>query len=270
MTEKIITAKLPIWQMIKQAVETLGGRADYPEIKAYIAKNWGDANENTINAQLITISVNQPSRVHYPQNKKPRIANGPYDVLYSIGSGQVVQYDPKEHGTWEIYEREFGGLGVRQIIENLDEKDLPAETEEEPLLFPIEANLRDFLIKNLHTVKDYRLKLYTNPETGRDGKEYPTDVGPIDILAEEENGGLVVIELKLSRGPDRAIGQLLRYMGWIKEHLASGRSVRGIIVANKMDTKIKYAVSVTQGIALYEYELKFELSTPPGIGTSGK
>ncbi|HVU95305.1 MAG TPA: endonuclease NucS domain-containing protein [Puia sp.] len=257
--------KPAIWQMIKEAVESLGGQADYPSIKVYIGNKWGDVNENTVNAQLIALSVNQPSRVHYPQNKKPRIANGPYDILYSNGPGQVVQYRPQEHGIWEIYEKEFGALGVRLISSDASDDEEGIDQASNSLLFPLEANLRDFLIANLHTVKDYRLNLYTDPQTGRDGKEFPTDVGPIDILTQDENGDFVVFELKLSRGPDRAIGQLLRYMGWINKHVAAGRRVKGIIVANKMDEKIKYAVSVTKDIVLFEYELQFKLSKPSAL-----
>ena len=124
-----------------------------------------------------------------------------------------------------------------------------------------QANLRDFLIKNLHTVKDAKLKLFID-ENGRDGKEYPTGVGPIDILTIAEDGNFVVFELKLSRGADKALGQLMRYMGWIKMNLAKDKKVKGVIVANKMDEKIKYAVMVTTDITLYEYEMRFELAKP--------
>lgn len=253
--------KPAVWQMIKEAVSALGGKASYPEIKAYIHNKWGDVNDGTINAQLLVLSVNQPSRTQFSTNKKPRIADGPYDLLFSVGSGKIVTYDPREHGIWEIYQTGFGGLSVRQVISEPDEKDDIPELEDGPLLFPIEANLRDFLILNLNKVKGYKLKLYVDGN-GRDGKEYPTEVGPIDILTVDQNGDFVVFELKLSRGPDKALGQLLRYMGWIKQNLATDKQVKGIIVANKMDHKIKYAVTMTVGISLYEYELKFELNQP--------
>jgi RecB family endonuclease NucS len=58
------------------------------------------------------------------------------------------------------------------------------------------------------------LSLYQD-ETGRDGIENRTDVGPIDILAVDTEGNFVVFELKLSRGPDYAMGQIARYMGWV-------------------------------------------------------
>ena len=56
-------------------------------------------------------------------------------------------------------------------------------------------------------------------ENGNEGTQYTTDVGYIDILAEDEKGNFVVIELKKGRQSDRAVGQLLRYMVWIKKNL---------------------------------------------------
>jgi RecB family endonuclease NucS len=167
----------------------------------------------------------------------------------------VVSYKPEEHGLWEIYKNEFDALGVRQVLKEVGEA---ADEENESFLFPIEANLRDFLIKNLHTLKGHKLKLYVD-ENQRDGKEYPTEVGPIDILTVDGEGNFIVFELKLSRGADKAVGQLLRYMGWVKQHLAKGKEVLGVVVANRMDEKIKYAVSATNNITLYEYLMKFEL-----------
>jgi len=249
-----------VWQMIKEAVENLNGRATYPEIKKYISDKWDDVNESTINAQTLVLTVNQPSRIHYPENKKPRLSNGnsKYDLLFSTGKGRVVKYNPDEHGVWEIYKNEFDGLAVRQVIaEDNEAEDIMEELNS--FLFPIEAHLRDFLIQNLTTVKDYKLKLFVD-SNNRDGKEYPTTVGPIDILTTDDNGNFIVFELKLSRGVDKALGQLLRYMGWIKKNLANDKKVKGIIVANKMDEKIKYAVTMTPDVTLYEYEMKFDLT----------
>lgn len=69
----------------------------------------------------------------------------------------------------------------------------------------------------------------------------------------------MVFELKLSRGADRAIGQLLRYMGWIKRNLAGDKKVRGAVVAHSVDEKLRYATAIVPDIYLFEYEVRFEL-----------
>jgi RecB family endonuclease NucS len=101
-------------------------------------------------------------------------------------------------------------------------------------------------------------KLYVD-EDGRDGVEYPTAVGPIDILAIDEKSNFVVFERKLSRGADKAMGQISRYMGWIKQNMAKDKGVKGVIVAKKVDKKLKYAASFIPDISLFEYELNFKI-----------
>ena len=136
----------------------------------------------------------------------------------------------------------------------------PSESEsfKESYIFAFEEHLQDFLISNLSTIKKHKLKLF---EDGvRRGKEFPTAVGPIDILTKDERGDFYVFETKLSKGMDKALGQLLRYMGWVKVELAKGKNVFGIIVAHKMDEKIKYAVEMTPNVSLCEYEMNFKIN----------
>src|ERR1039458_2415813 len=77
------------------------------------------------------------------------------------------------------------------------------------LEFALEAHLRDFLAKNLDRIET-GLRLYASPE--RNGVEYPVGGGRIDLLAVDRNGKFVVIELKLSQGRKKTLGQLLYYM----------------------------------------------------------
>ncbi|MGH7515824.1 MAG: endonuclease NucS domain-containing protein [Gemmatimonadales bacterium] len=120
--------------------------------------------------------------------------------------------------------------------------------------------MRDFMVAHLPriSVGGTSLRLYRDAN-GRSGREYPTDVGPIDILAVAPDGTLVVIELKLDRGPDRALGQLARYMGWVRANLSSGADVRGAVVARRIDEKLRYAAAAMPGILLLEYEVDFRV-----------
>lgn len=253
----------PVWQMIKEAIEALNGKSTYAEIKDYIKVKYGDVNDSTITCQIIICSVNHPSRIHYPENKKPRICTSQYDFLYNSGRGKVEAYNQDTHGLWEIKVNEYGKLIVAQ--QGLMECEVESEDESivtpEAFSFPMESHLRDFLATNIQEIKpDGKcLRLFIDA-TGRDGIEYPTDVGPIDILAQDSDGNFVVIELKLSKGPDRAVGQVLRYMGWVQKHLATGKHVSGVLVAANMDEKLKYAVSVLSNITMYEYKVNFTLT----------
>ena len=102
------------------------------------------------------------------------------------------------------------------------------------------------------------LKLFE--EEGITGIEFPAGGRFIDILAIDKGGALVVIELKVSRGYDRVVGQLLRYMEWIQRHqAASGQSVRGVIVAKSVSKDLRLACARVRGVSLYEYDLNVAL-----------
>lgn len=76
------------------------------------------------------------------------------------------------------------------------------------------------------------------------GRQFQTTVGPIDILARDTGSGqYVVIELKKGRSADRVFGQISRYMGWVRENLAEGEPVAGVIVAQSFDDKLRAALS---------------------------
>ncbi len=88
------------------------------------------------------------------------------------------------------------------------------DTEENVAAFALEYQLRDFLAQNLSAipVEGKRLRLYVDP-TGRDGVEYPTAVGPIDILAIDDEEQFVVFELKRARSPDQCYWATLALYG---------------------------------------------------------
>ena len=150
----------------------------------------------------------------------------------------------------------------------------PAEDEEEdaatPSAFALEHHLRDLIVKKIKEdnidFNGRRLKLYQTPD-GRDGTEYPTDTGRIDILAvsaDDDNKEYFVIELKLSRGSYQAIGQLMSYMSWVKDKIAVGKKVNGIIVAQSIDDRLKRSARMMcSRVELYEYKLIFKLIPVP-------
>lgn len=103
----------PVWQLIKDAIAELGGSATNAEIRDAIHARYPDVNPGTINAQINFCSVNSPSRIHGPENSKPRSATDPrYDFLFRVRHGHVLSYDPKQHGVWSIVQDSNGHLKV--------------------------------------------------------------------------------------------------------------------------------------------------------------
>jgi hypothetical protein len=212
----------------EQAVDWF--RRRYPKIK-----------ESTIGAHLIRMSTNAPSRVHY--SARP----GDDDLFYQVDGSRFRLYDASVDPP-PIRERATAG-------EPTSEPETP--TVAPPEEFAYEADLRNFLAKNL-SILEPGLRLFE--DEGITGIEFPVGGRFIDILAVDSAQNYVVIELKVSRGYDRVVGQLLRYMAWVREHHAEGaQRVRGVIVAREISDDLRLACSALSDVALYEYQLAVTL-----------
>jgi hypothetical protein len=132
--------------------------------------------------------------------------------------------------------------------------DTEEETQDEQS-FRFESDLRDFLAHNL-TLVEPGLRLY-DPQ-GQSGVEFPVEGGRIDILAVDRNEKFVVIELKLSRGRNRTIGQLLYYMGWIDEKLGRAPCC-GMIIAREIPDDLLMAIKRVTGVSLYRYNISMSV-----------
>ena len=134
------------------------------------------------------------------------------------------------------------------------------ETIEDPTVFALERHLEDFLIHNwAQTPLGREYDIYQDEENV--GRQFPTDTGPIDILAISKDKQVVlVVELKKGRASDSVVGQIQRYMGYIAEEIAEDhQSVRGVIIALEDDLRIKRALKVAPHIEFYRYEVRFDL-----------
>jgi hypothetical protein len=132
-----------------------------------------------------------------------------------------------------------------------------AVAPESKLSFPLEK----FIVTNWEkTLLGKSLNLHSEDEES--ATEYQTSVGRIDILArDKKDNAWVVVELKKDKDSDKIIGQLMRYMGWVKKHKAGpGEQVRGIIITNTPDDRIKYAMSMNPNITFYTYKVSFDLN----------
>lgn len=127
-----------------------------------------------------------------------------------------------------------------------------------------EQHLEEYVVKNWDRINfGEKLTLYTDEE-GTTGQQFTTDVGVMDILATDENGNYVVIELKRAESGYRVVGQVLNYMGWVQEKLLQdGQEVRGMIVVGRADKTLRAALRpVADKIMLKEYQVQLSLVDP--------
>ena len=135
------------------------------------------------------------------------------------------------------------------------------QTVEDPAIFALEKHLEDFLVQNWRQTelgKNYDIY----EEDGElVGQQYQSDTGPIDILAiSKDKKELLVVELKKGRVSDGVVGQIQRYMGYVQEELAEeGQKVKGVIIALEDDLKMRRALSVTNNIEFFRYQVSFRL-----------
>lgn len=132
---------------------------------------------------------------------------------------------------------------------------------ENPLAFAMEKHLEHFLVANWNqTTLGREFSIYEEEGELR-GQQYMTDTGPLDILAvSKDRKRLLIVELKRGRASDVVVGQILRYMGYVKDELAADdQSVEGVIIALEDDQRLRRALSVVPAVRFFRYEVSFKL-----------
>jgi len=216
------------------------------EIRDYFQNNFPKIKKGTIDAHISRLTTNNQNRLHYSVN-----SDGQDDVFYQLPDKSLRLYD-REKDSAPIY--------IKGKIESEDGEDNIDESVEQTGEFAYERDLKFYLSKNLPIIEN-GLSLYQDEDEEIQGIEYPVGGRFIDLLAVDKNNDLVVIELKVSKGYDRVIGQLLRYIGWIKENLAEkNQKVRGIIIARNISEDLIIACKQLPDVELFEYELSIDVA----------
>jgi RecB family endonuclease NucS len=218
---------------------------------AWFKQHYPDIKSNTVEMHVEGMSVNNRNRRHHSNVH----ANSGHDLFWKIGPGQFrlwdKERDPKPRYKADI-EREEDA--APPVTDDEAEEEIAAAAD---AAFAYEKDLQNYLARNLHVLEP-GLRLYE--DEGFDGVEFNAGGRKIDILAVDSADAFVVIELKVSKGYDRVIGQLLRYMNWVEQNLPTEREVRGIIVANEISEDLVLATHKLSAVRLFEYEISFAVS----------
>ena len=231
----------PVWSLMHEMVSDTalmpGEVVTKDQTVAWFKKHYPKVKKSTVAASLSLLSTNDPRRVHYHAQPDQD------DVFFKLGPRRFRLYDP-DNDPPPIYSFEPDKRPAGAIVDDVD-----AEERESAY----ESDLRDFLSKNLGLIES---GLELHEEEGVRGVEFPAGGRYVDILAKDKAGDFVVIELKVSRGYDRVVGQLLGYVSWVIENLAEeGQSVRGFIIARNISDDLLLACRHISGVELFEYEL---------------
>lgn len=239
----------PVWQLMWDMVKDLnlqpGETLSKAQVVAWFRRKYPLIKQGTISAHLIRSSTNAPTRLHY--NAKPRQD----DLFYQLDGSHFRLYD-SDHDPAPLTTQ-----GQTHTARDEPAEEAEIEALQEPTAFAYERDLQNFLARNLERIEP-GLRLYEEDDIT--GIEFPAGGRSIDILALDRNNNYVVIELKVSRGYDRVVGQLLRYMAWIEaNHAESGQRVRGVIIAREISEDLRLACSRIADVQLFEYALSVSL-----------
>jgi endonuclease len=213
----------------------------------WFAEHYPKIKRNTVAMHVEGMSINNRVRKHHP-NVKP---GSGHDLFYKLGSDQYRLWNSETDGH-PLYKLEMEKKGLSAP----PDEEVDGDGDEASGAFAYERDLQNYLVKNLNRIEP-GLRLYEEEEIT--GVEFPAGGRFIDILAIDNQGSHVVFELKVSRGYDRVIGQLLRYMTWVEQNMENSKPVRGIIVAKEITNDLRLAASRIPSVRLIEYELDFKL-----------
>jgi RecB family endonuclease NucS len=106
----------------------------------------------------------------------------------------------------------------------------------------VEAHLQELLAANPHTIAEGLVLVR---------REFPTDIGPVDLLCRDAEGNAVAIEVK-RRGEIDGVEQLVRYLERMERDPLL-RGVRGMFVAQVVKPQAR-VLAESRGVAWVEVD----------------
>ncbi|MEE8225014.1 MAG: endonuclease NucS domain-containing protein [candidate division NC10 bacterium] len=116
------------------------------------------------------------------------------------------------------------------------------------------AGLRKMLARQPELLEP-GLNIVTDEKGRLVGSGYATDVGTIDLLARDAQGGLVVVTVVEFGQDEEVVAEMLQRIGWVRKNLGKGKQkVRGIVVLEQVPKNLSYAAAaVADTIAFKTY-----------------
>lgn len=243
----------PIRVLMADAVAELPAPYTVGEILAWFAEHYPKIKASSVRAHIKGLTANDPSRHHYP-----------------AVAGMTALFVRRPDRTLLPFDAAGAtGTDADEDLEDLDEDAARAEdglSGEQAAEFVLEAHLEEFLAGNWASIGWGRpLEIWSGPG-GQSGHQLSTPAGRLDFLCVDRQADtLVVVELKRGRSSDRVVGQVARYIGYVRTHLARpGQPVEGLIVAAGADDALRYAVAAFPGLRVMTYEIAFQLNPVAG------
>ena len=231
-------------RLIQTAVTEMPESFTYEDMEGWFADHYSEIKRNTVRGHLRSTCVNgKPDDSPWPSEEL---------TVYRVTPGRFTRYRREVHGEFEHGMQ----IGVADGAEAGEDDGVGGAA------FALEEHLEEFMDANWASIDFGRpLRIWTDSD-GEPGRQYATDVGVIDFLCEDNAANeLVVVELKRGKSSDRVVGQILRYMGWVREQLAGDRDVSGIIITHEYDHRVRYAVAELPRVEAWTYHVSFMLDT---------
>jgi len=158
----------------------------------------------------------------------------------------------QEAGAWRVTNRagETMTIGIEEVLH-----DSQHQLGLDPGLVKdgVEKNLQALLAERCHAIRP-GLSLVT--------REYPTDIGPVDLLCRDAQGGYVAVEVK-RRGEIDGVEQLSRYLVRMRPGL---EQVRGMLVALEFKPQAR-VLAAERGIDCVQVDYDTLRGVEPNVPT---
>ncbi|WP_405145244.1 endonuclease NucS [Sphaerisporangium sp. NBC_01403] len=129
----------------------------------------------------------------------------------------------EEEGTWTVTHGKTGEKLILTMEEILHDSSHELGVDPGLQKDGVEAHLQELLAEHIHTLGDGWSLIR---------REYPTAIGPVDILCRDQLGGTVAIEIK-RRGDIDGVEQLTRYLELLNRDTLLA-PVKGIFAAQEI------------------------------------